>query len=131
VSRPANPYDNASCESFLKTSKREEIYARRYDNLEHLRANSEEFIEEDYHRQRLHSALGYRPPEEFERRTELSGQGEFRSATLRFFENNESGKNRTEVSELLVGEGDSLAVPFPEPHHPLEDARTLSSKREL
>ncbi len=38
MSRPANPYDNASCESFMKTLKREEIYANRYDNLEHLRS---------------------------------------------------------------------------------------------
>jgi putative transposase len=44
-----------------------EIYANKYDNLEHLRANTEEFIEEYYNRQRLHSALGYRSPEEFER----------------------------------------------------------------
>ena len=52
--------DNASCESFMKTLKREEIYAREYDELEHLRANIEEFIEQYYNRQRLHSALGYR-----------------------------------------------------------------------
>jgi putative transposase len=65
MSRPANPYDNASCESFMKTLKREEIYAHdKYDDLEHLRANIEEFIEEYYNRQRLHYALGYRPPEE-------------------------------------------------------------------
>ena len=38
MSRPANPYDNASCESFIKTLKREEIYANRYENLEHLRS---------------------------------------------------------------------------------------------
>ncbi len=45
VSRPANPYDNASCESFIKTLKREEIYANEYDGLEHLFANLEHFIE--------------------------------------------------------------------------------------
>jgi len=66
MSRPANPYDNASCESFLKTLKREEIYANRYQDLDHLRTNIEEFIERYYNRCRLHSALGYRPPEEFE-----------------------------------------------------------------
>ena len=66
MSRPANPYDNASCESFLKTLKREEIYANRYRDLEHLRKNIETFIEQYYNRARLHSALGYRPPEEFE-----------------------------------------------------------------
>ena len=67
MSRPANPYDNASCESFFKTLKREEIYANDYRDLDHLRANIEEFIERYYNRCRLHSALGYRSPEEFER----------------------------------------------------------------
>ena len=66
MSRPANPYDNASCESFMKTLKREEIYANQYQDLNHLRANIQEFIEQYYNRQRLHSALGYLPPEEFE-----------------------------------------------------------------
>jgi putative transposase len=67
MSRPANPYDNASCESVIKTLKREEISANRYRDLGHLRRNMECFIEQYYNRRRLHSALGYRPPEEFER----------------------------------------------------------------
>ena len=66
MSRPANPYDNASCESFMKTLKREEIYANTYRDLDHLRTNIEAFIEQYYNRVRLHSALGYQPPEEFE-----------------------------------------------------------------
>src|SRR6266511_2444369 len=66
MSRPANPYDNASCESFMKTLKREEIYANDYRDLDHLRANIEVFIEQYYNRCRLHSALGYKSPEEFE-----------------------------------------------------------------
>jgi hypothetical protein len=66
MSRPANPYDNASCESFMRTLKREEIHANTYRDLEDLRASIEEFIERYYNRCRLHSALGYRPPEEFE-----------------------------------------------------------------
>jgi transposase InsO family protein len=69
MSRPGNPYDNASCETFFRTLKREEIYANRYVDLEHLRANIEEFIDHYYNRYRLHSALGYRTPEEFERVT--------------------------------------------------------------
>jgi transposase InsO family protein len=69
MSRPANPYDNASCESFMKTLKREEIYAHDYRDLEHLLGNVEAFIEQYYNRCRLHSALGYRSPEEFERDT--------------------------------------------------------------
>jgi len=71
MSRPGNPYDNASCESFMKTLKWEEIYANEYRDLEHLVERVEEFIEHYYNRCRLHSALGYRPPEEFE---EESGQ---------------------------------------------------------
>src|SRR5438876_1412025 len=70
MSRPANPYDNASCESFVKTLKREEIYANDYRTLEHLATNIERFIEEYYNRCRLQSALGYRPPDEFERQSE-------------------------------------------------------------
>jgi len=66
MSRPANPYDNVSCESVLKTLKREEVYANSYRDLEHLRRNIEAFIEQYDNRGRLHSALGYRPPEEFE-----------------------------------------------------------------
>jgi putative transposase len=86
MSRPANPYDNASCESFIKTLKREEIYANEYDDLEHLLANLEQFIEQYYNRQRLHSALGYSSPEEFERQAEIRNPAaEFKSATMRFF----------------------------------------------
>jgi putative transposase len=66
MSRPANPYDNASCESFMKTLKREEVYANTYRDLDHLRANIAAFIEQYYNRVRLHSALGYHSPEEFE-----------------------------------------------------------------
>ena len=66
MSRPANPYDNASRESFMKTLKREEVYAGQYQDLDALCRNIEFFIEQYYNRQRLHSALGYRPPEEFE-----------------------------------------------------------------
>ena len=65
-SREGNPYDHASCETFLKTLKREEIDATSYRDLEHWRANIEEFIERYDNRLRLHSALGYRTPEEIE-----------------------------------------------------------------
>jgi putative transposase len=83
MSRPANPYDNASCESFMKTLKREEIYANDYRDLEHLLGNVEAFIEQYYNRCRLHSALGYRPPEEFER--EASTGVNSAGATMSFF----------------------------------------------
>jgi putative transposase len=68
MSRPGNPYDNATCESFLKTIKREEIYAGEYRDFEDLRQKIGEFIDRYYNRSRLHSALGYCSPEEFENR---------------------------------------------------------------
>jgi len=68
MSRPANPYDNASCESFMKTLKREEIDARPYRTMEELEEHLAEFIEAIYNKVRLHSALGYVSPEEFEAR---------------------------------------------------------------
>jgi putative transposase len=66
MSRPANPYDNAFCESFIKTLKREQIYANKYQYIDELSAHLEEFIDRYYNRLRLHSALGYKTPEEFE-----------------------------------------------------------------
>ena len=74
MSRPAHPHDNASCESFLKTLKREEIYANDYRDREDLAAGIEEFIERYYNRCRLHSALGYRSPEEFEKQAETESK---------------------------------------------------------
>jgi putative transposase len=68
MSRTATPYDNAQAESFIKTLKYEEVYRSEYRDLEDARASIGEFLENVYNRQRLHSALGYRPPVEFERR---------------------------------------------------------------
>jgi putative transposase len=98
MSRPANPYDNASCESFIKTLKREEIHANEYKDLEQLRDHIEEFIERYYNQQRLHSALGYRSPEEFEKqadRVEVSS-----SATVKFHP-----REGEESSSGMLGEG--------------------------
>jgi transposase InsO family protein len=92
MSRPANPYDNASCESFMRTLKREEIYANMYRDLEDLRAHIEEFIEHYYNRIRLHSALGYLPPEEFEQNAVSTASGQAGSgvaATMSFFRHGE------------------------------------------
>jgi transposase InsO family protein len=87
MSRPANPYDNACCESFMKTLKREEIQANEYCDLDHLRENTGMFIENYYNRVRLHSALGYRPPVEFEQTfaTEVASHG----AAMSFFRHRE------------------------------------------
>ena len=66
MSRVANPYDNAKAESFMKTLKQEEIDGRAYRDADEARRAIGAFIDEVYNRQRLHSALAYRPPAEFE-----------------------------------------------------------------
>jgi putative transposase len=66
MSRRGNVYDNAKAESFFKTRKYEEVYRTEYRNLEDAKASIQEFLEKIYNQKRLHSALGYRPPREFE-----------------------------------------------------------------
>lgn len=66
MSRLGNPYDNARCESFMKTLKQEEIYTRQYRDRADLEAHIAEFLDDYYNRRRLHSALGYRSPVQFE-----------------------------------------------------------------
>jgi len=66
MSRVGNPYDNAKAESFMKTLKQEEVDGRNYRDLNQARDAIGAFIEDVYNRQRLHSALAYRPPVEFE-----------------------------------------------------------------
>ena len=67
MSRRGNVYDNAMAESFMKTLTYEEVYRTEYRDLEEARALIKQFLEKVYNQQRLHSALGYRPPLEFER----------------------------------------------------------------
>jgi putative transposase len=108
MSRPANPYDNASCESFMKTLKREEIYAQDYRDLEHLRNNLEAFIEQYYNRQRLHSALGYRSPEEFEREAQCHiAAADPPGATITFF-------TRSQSSTGMLKQGTQAPSPAPD-----------------
>lgn len=66
MSRTGNPYDNAKAERFMRTLKYEEVYLNDYQNLGEARASIRRFLEDVYNQQRLHSALGYRPPVEFE-----------------------------------------------------------------
>jgi transposase InsO family protein len=80
MSRPTNPYDNATCESFLGTLKREQINATDYRDFESLYTDLAEFIDRYYNWLRLHSALGYQSPEGFENqaartRSETLGNG--------------------------------------------------------
>jgi putative transposase len=67
MSRKGNPYDNAACESFMKTLKYEEVYRQEYRDLAEAHASVGEFLNRIYNHKRLHSALDYRPPAEFER----------------------------------------------------------------
>ena len=66
MSRKGNPYDNAACESFMKTLKQEEVYRNEYRDFQEARASIGEFLGSVYNQKRLHSALGYLPPAEFE-----------------------------------------------------------------
>jgi putative transposase len=66
MSRPGNPYDNAKAERFMRTLKYDEVHLSDYQTLVEARASIRRFIEDVYNRKRLHSALGYRPPVEFE-----------------------------------------------------------------
>jgi transposase InsO family protein len=66
MSRKGNPYDNAMAESFMKTLKHEEVYLWDYETLADVEKRVPFFIEEVYNKKRLHSSLGYVPPNEFE-----------------------------------------------------------------
>lgn len=68
MSRKGNPYDNAFAESFFKTIKYEEVFMNEYNSFNEAYENIEHFIEEVYNNKRLHSAIGYQPPAEFEQK---------------------------------------------------------------
>jgi putative transposase len=68
MSRRGNAYDNAQAESFMKTLKYEEVYLREYETMAEARTSISHFLEAVYNQKRLHSALGYLPPVEFEQR---------------------------------------------------------------
>jgi transposase InsO family protein len=75
MSRRGNVYDNALAESFIKTLKYEEVYRTEYHHLEEVKASMQQFLEKIYNQKRLHSALGYRPPREFEKSLSVSSSG--------------------------------------------------------
>lgn len=67
MGRTGNPYDNAQVESFFKTLKHEEVYAYEYETMQDVLERLPTFLENTYNRRRLHSSIGYVPPEEYER----------------------------------------------------------------
>ncbi len=74
MSRRGNPYDNAQAESFMKTLKYEEVYRSEYRDIGEAGRSIRRFIESVYNRNRLHSALGYLPPVEFEQSIRLQSK---------------------------------------------------------
>lgn len=74
MSRRGNPYDNAQAESFMKTLKYEEVYRSEYRDIDEARRCIRRFIESVYNRNRVHSALGYLPPVEFEQSIRLQSK---------------------------------------------------------
>jgi len=66
MSRRGNAYDNAQAESFMKTLKYEEVYLHEYETMAEARTSISHFLEAVYNQKRLHSAIGYLPPVEFE-----------------------------------------------------------------
>jgi putative transposase len=78
MSHKSSPWENAGCESWMKTLKYEEVYRQEYRDLAEVRASIARFIDEVYNQKRLHSALGYRPPVEFEQVLGVSSRMEAR-----------------------------------------------------
>jgi transposase InsO family protein len=119
MSRPANPYDNAFCESFIKTLKREQIDAVKYQYIDELNAHLEQFIDHYYNRLRLHSALGYKSPEEFE--AALAPQTAAASPAVSFSRHGEiyrSWKQRRGRPRKEKGE----PIPSSSPTHPIDES---------
>ena len=72
MSGKGNPYDNVFVESFIKTLKYEEVYLKEYESFSDAQSNINQFIKEVYNKKRLHSSLGYKSPDDFEKELNLN-----------------------------------------------------------
>jgi hypothetical protein len=103
MSRRGNPYDDALAESFIKTLKYEEVYRQEYRDLPEARASIPRFLEQVYNQKRLHDALGYLPPTEFEKALENFAIGRTQKGALRLLELPGSGKSgRSQVGSSTM-----------------------------
>ena len=105
MSRPANPYDNAACESFMKTLKQEEIYCNQYSDIDDLSTHLGEFLDHYYNRLRMHSALGYRTPEAFERDAPAAVSGGAPSAAVMRYFAPKPSQSLSQSTEATLGSG--------------------------
>ena len=101
MSRVAYPYDNAKAESFMKTLKQEEVNAASYRNIHQARQQIGTFLEETYNRQRLHSALDYHSPVEFEAQMQNRIPGIVRKAKLDF----QGMRKSTAMNKQVIHDG--------------------------
>ena len=127
MSRAGNPYDNAMCESFMNTLKQEEIYCNRYRDLEDLRAHIEEFIEEYYNRQRLHSALHYTSPAQFELAATQKPTGDSASPLAATLQLSFSRHEKIYQSDGAKSKTKTGAAFRPLPSHRLDESSTKYS----
>ena len=106
MSRQGDPWDNAACESFMKTLKYEEVHRNEYRNLAEARREIGAFLNKIYNRKRLHSAIGYLPPAEFAR-----SAAQRKEAAARWPEMEKRVLRQPTTSEWVLGQFcDSLAV---------------------
>ena len=132
MSRKGNPYDNAFCESFMKTLKYDEVHRQEYRDLAEARVSIEHFLERVYNWKRLHSALGYAAPADFESGLRRAARTARMKTSLRFIRN--GGIYRSDVSSRPADQGRSATFrtgPAPAKKDAPEVSTPCSSSRRV